>query len=69
MTDMVEPRVSGRAYWAKWEEGESVMKRRAIALLAAMALVLATAVPALAAPKDAQGCENQKTERLSDYCG
>ncbi len=44
------------------------MKRRAIALLAAMALVLATAVPALAAPKDAQGCENQKTERLNDYC-
>ncbi len=44
------------------------MKRRAIALLAAMALMVTTAVPALAAPKDAQGCENTKAGQLEDYC-
>ncbi len=45
------------------------MKRRAIALLAAMALMMATAaVPALAAPKDAQGCENTKAGQLDKYC-
>lgn len=44
------------------------MKRRAIALLAAMALMMATAVPALAAPKDAKGCDNTKAGQLEGYC-
>ncbi len=44
------------------------MKRRAIALLTAMALMMATAVPALAAPKDAKGCENTKAGQLDEYC-
>ncbi len=45
------------------------MKRRAIALLAATALMVATAIPALAAPpKDAQGCENTKAGQLDGYC-
>lgn len=46
------------------------MKRRTIALLAALALMMATAVPALAAKPttDAKGCENTKAGQLDGYC-
>ena len=47
------------------------MKRRLIAFLVASALMVATAVPAMAAkPTDdpAQGCENTKAGPLAGYC-
>ncbi len=45
------------------------MKRRLIAFLVASALMVATAVPALAqSPKDAKGCENTKAGQLAGYC-
>ncbi len=51
------------------------MERRAIAVLAAtavmvVALMVAAAVPALAAKPDtdAQGCENTKAGQLDGYC-
>ncbi len=46
------------------------MKRRTIAVLAATALMVAAAVPALAAKPDtdAKGCENNNARQLDEYC-
>lgn len=51
------------------------MKRRIIVFLAALALMVATAAPALAGPPalddPAQGCENsdeEKAQLVEDYC-
>ncbi len=38
-----------------------------VALIMA-AMMVASALPVLAAPKDAQGCENNKTSVLDTYC-
>ncbi len=38
-----------------------------VALIMA-AMMVASALPVLAAPKDAQGCENNRTSVLDSYC-
>lgn len=47
------------------------MRRILLVLTVALIMVLmmvASALPVLAAPKDAQGCENNRTSVLDSYC-